>query len=638
MKEFYMAASHGDVWEGASILLGERGCTLSQEIKPEGQWVISPIKAADKSLMVICKNNTVEILYGEPVHFYRALGLLLAHLERSDSGNAGYECREEVQFRSSGAMLDCSRNAVLTVSAVKKYIRYMAWLGMNRLMLYTEDTYEVEGYPYFGLMRGRFTPAELEECDKYGALFGIELIPCIQTLAHLKTALHWPAMEYLKDTADILMTGDDRSYDLIRAMIKSVSSHFMSRKIHLGMDEAHDLGLGNYLNKFGFTDRFEIMKTHMERVSEICKEMGLEPMIWSDMYFRLQSPDREYYDVPEDADFSRALKPEPGVGLVYWDYYHGEKEFYSRYLKLHKQLGDQVVFAGGGWTWNGISPNYGMAQRCINESLTACREQGIEDVLCTFWQDNGAETPMEAGLPMLTLFAEHGFCRDLDMERVKERFRFCFGCSWDDFLMLNCLDAAPGVPEENHGDDNPSKWLLYQDVMTGLFDGQIKGLGLSEYYTKLAAALEGCAERNEPFGLLFRYYHRLAVLLGNKAELGIELKEAYDRQDKQELARLANDIIPACMKDAELLRELRAELWFANSRPFGYEILDIRFGGVKVRLESAQNRIRAWLDGKTESLPELEEPRLPYRERTEQDERKLCACNEWHSIVSAGIV
>jgi len=42
-------------------------------------------------------------------------------------------------------MLDCSRNAVFTVEKVKFLIRTLAKLGMNVLMPYTEDTYEVAG-------------------------------------------------------------------------------------------------------------------------------------------------------------------------------------------------------------------------------------------------------------------------------------------------------------------------------------------------------------------------------------------------------------------------------------------------------------------------------------------------------------
>ena len=60
-------------------------------------------------------------------------------------------------FRRFGTMLDCSRNAVPNAESLRKWIDITAELGYNTLLLYTEDTYEVDGNPYFGYMRGRFT-------------------------------------------------------------------------------------------------------------------------------------------------------------------------------------------------------------------------------------------------------------------------------------------------------------------------------------------------------------------------------------------------------------------------------------------------------------------------------------------------
>ena len=48
-----------------------------------------------------------------------------------------------------GTMIDCSRNAVASVESVKKWIDLTSSIGYNTLMLYTEDTYEVSGEPYF---------------------------------------------------------------------------------------------------------------------------------------------------------------------------------------------------------------------------------------------------------------------------------------------------------------------------------------------------------------------------------------------------------------------------------------------------------------------------------------------------------
>ena len=53
----------------------------------------------------------------------------------------------EHTFKTFGTMLDCSRNAVMTVESVKRWIDLTAKLGCNTLHLYMEDTYEVDGQP-----------------------------------------------------------------------------------------------------------------------------------------------------------------------------------------------------------------------------------------------------------------------------------------------------------------------------------------------------------------------------------------------------------------------------------------------------------------------------------------------------------
>ena len=78
-----------------------------------------------------------------------------------------------MDFQHLGIMLDCSRNAVMNVTLVKKYIDILECLGYNTLMLYTEDTYEVDNQPYFDYLRGRYSQAELNELDAYAAAHGV---------------------------------------------------------------------------------------------------------------------------------------------------------------------------------------------------------------------------------------------------------------------------------------------------------------------------------------------------------------------------------------------------------------------------------------------------------------------------------
>ena len=94
-------------------------------------------------------------------------------------------------FDSFGVMIDCSRNAVPSVAGLKRFFDVISKMGYNCAMLYTEDTYEVKGEPRFGYKRGRYSVEELKEIDRYAASVGIELIPCIQTLAHLNAIFRW---------------------------------------------------------------------------------------------------------------------------------------------------------------------------------------------------------------------------------------------------------------------------------------------------------------------------------------------------------------------------------------------------------------------------------------------------------------
>lgn len=48
-----------------------------------------------------------------------------------------------------GVMVDCSRNAVMNVISVKRFVDSIAKMGYNTMMLYTEDTYEVNQQPFF---------------------------------------------------------------------------------------------------------------------------------------------------------------------------------------------------------------------------------------------------------------------------------------------------------------------------------------------------------------------------------------------------------------------------------------------------------------------------------------------------------
>ena len=110
----------------------------------------------DTAMSLSEKNGKIVIGYETPRDAFRALSFLPAFLKDKAP------IRQKAKFETLCIMVDCSRNAVVNVESVKKLLLHMASMGFNALMLYTEDTYELPEFPYFGHLRGRYTKAELK--------------------------------------------------------------------------------------------------------------------------------------------------------------------------------------------------------------------------------------------------------------------------------------------------------------------------------------------------------------------------------------------------------------------------------------------------------------------------------------------
>ena len=182
-RTVYLENRQEELKSGLEKLLSVHDFALTEEKKSADICILA--EPCEEEILKIRKDGkSCSISFHEKAHFFRGVSLILQNIEKES-----WNREETVYFHSNGVMLDCSRNSVPTVNTIKKYIVRLAAFGMNRLYLYVEDTLEIEGYPYWGYLRGRFSKAEMKECDAFGKEFGVTLIPCIQTLAHLRLSL-----------------------------------------------------------------------------------------------------------------------------------------------------------------------------------------------------------------------------------------------------------------------------------------------------------------------------------------------------------------------------------------------------------------------------------------------------------------
>ena len=63
----------------------------------------------------------------------------------------------------------------------------------------------------------------------------------------------------------------------------AASTPFRTKRIHIGMDEAWNLGRGKYIDEFGLEPPLSIMKKHLSRVMEIVRELAQKKGITTDI-------------------------------------------------------------------------------------------------------------------------------------------------------------------------------------------------------------------------------------------------------------------------------------------------------------------------------------------------------------------
>lgn len=585
-----------------------------------------PVYAAEGTELRLHRSaRGIELSYSGIPQLCRGLSLL-------SEGTLQTEIVQKPVFQALGLMLDVSRGAIPRVETMKAVFRKLAVLGYNQVMLYTEDTYPVPEQPWFGYLRGGYDQTELQELDRYAQTLGIELIPCIQTLAHLDRFLHWPAVRgKYWDSEDVLLADSPDTDVLLEQMFCSLRACYSSHRIHIGMDEAMGLGLGRHLAQHGYEPPIQIMLRHLKKICDLCEKYAFSPMMWSDMFFRLLSRHGDYYDVTElPEEVKQALRGK--VQPVYWDYYHVDPSFYKERLQLHGQLTPKISFAGGGWNWISSVTDYEM---CVSRSipaLDACRETKTAEVWLTLWGDDGGEASVWSSMLAATIYAEYCYTGAFEETDVFRRFEACFGVPASALEKLSRFNR-PGTFSEEIVPINAAKFLLYQDPLLGIIDEDLRERHTAETYEALAEQYAAYTQKAAaPYDRLFYFYEKLADFLSVRAELGISILDAYGSNDRAMLKQLASERLPEAQRRLEILRCAWRNEWMQTNRPIGFEVHDLRLGGAAARLNSAQMRLLEYLEGKIPCLEELEQKRQSYLQSRRQ------GCYFWRDAASTGLL
>ena len=176
---------------------------------------------------------------------------------------------------------------------------------------------------------------------------------------------------------------------------------------------------------------------------------------------------------------------------------------------------------------------------------------------------------------------------------------------------------------------NCEKYLLYNDPFQGLFDSTLAG-GEGEGFAQCARALENAPETGE-WAYLFRTQKALCRVLEYKAELGQRTRVAYQAGDRAALAALVEDRL------GELYEAFR-EQWDRENKSCGFEVQDIRLGGLRQRLRHCRESLERYLAGELEAIEELAAPQLDVSGKGADFAKRRMLFNSWRETVTANVL
>ena len=128
-----------------------------------------------------------------------------------------------------------------------------------------------------------------------------------------------------------------------------------------------------------------------------------------------------------------------------------------------------------------------------------------------------------------------------------------------------------------------------------------------EKSAKRMAELAGCESINKEN---YRYAYLVYKICSMKAELVKNLRNSYQAGDKAYLKRVKDEFLPELKELYDEFAKNHKKQWMEVYKPFGFEVLSFRYGGVIRRIDDVIETLYMYLNGRIDAIPELEEKAL----------------------------
>ncbi|MFW6352787.1 MAG: beta-N-acetylhexosaminidase [Verrucomicrobiota bacterium] len=319
-----------------------------------------------------------------------------------------------------GYMLDLSRDKVPTMATLRTLVRTLAGLKFNQLQLYTEHTFAFPGHERVWGAASPLSADEVRELDDWCALWGIELVPCLNTFGHFERWLRHPEYFHLAECpygwrrpdgygmpwGSTLHPGPE-ALAFLKELFAAYLPLFRSDKVNIGGDEPWELGMGRSRERCTREGRLPVYVDFLREVIGAAQAHKREVLFWSDIL--LEEPS--------------LWEPMDGTTVLVWGY-EADHPLADQARALRAQ-GLPTILCPGTSSWLSLGGRLANALSNIEVAADAAEETGCAGLLLTDWGDHGHHQPPLLSLPALFACAQRAWRPEAAMPDLPTALASC---------------------------------------------------------------------------------------------------------------------------------------------------------------------------------------------------------------------
>jgi hypothetical protein len=262
----------------------------------------------------------------------------------------------------------------------------------------------------------------------------------------------------------------------------------------------------------------------------------------------------------------------------------------------------------GVWTWACMWYDHEQTVATVTPCLNACRKDKVKEVFFTMWGDNGAYCDYDSSLAGLAWAAGLSYGGSGSDAATAPLFEAVCGGSYADHL--TACSMQPRKDWKNDKIRFYTSLMIWEDPLLGLYWREFRHYGeniwdfiraeLADTRGKLAGSV-GNSEAGD-----IGHAWNICDFLVKKIDFRRALLAAYEKRDRKALQELKDAGVPEMNAAVEKVAESFRRQWLRRNKPFGLEIMQVRFAGQIARWNEVAVRIGELLSGAVSDIPELE--------------------------------